>query len=57
MDIEEDLLHGLRTLGIEVGTGDGEEVLVAWNRLAAMAQRVMEFPLADDIEPAPQFLP
>lgn len=57
MDFEEDLLHGLKTLGIEVGTRDGEEVLVAWNRLAAMAQRVMEFPLADDVEPAPQFLP
>ena len=57
MGIEEDLLRGLRTLGIEVGAGEREEVLVAWDRLAAMAQRVMEFPLADDVEPAPQFLP
>lgn len=57
MDNEEDLLRGLRTLGIEVGAGDREEVVVAWGRLAAMAQRVMEFPLADDVEPAPQFLP
>lgn len=57
MDIEEDLLHGLRALGIDVGAGDREALMVAWDRLAEMAERVMAFPLADDVEPASQFLP
>ncbi len=57
MDSEEHLFAGLKALGIEVEDKDREGLLLAWAGLAAMAHRVMECPLPDDAEPAPQFLP
>ena len=54
---EEVLVLGLRAAGLVIEEVEREEVLYAWGALSAMAQLVMEFPLADDAEPAATFLP
>jgi hypothetical protein len=54
-DIEALVDASAAAIGLPIAAAHRPGVLLHFERIADMAQSVMEFPLADDIEPAPVF--
>lgn len=57
LDVEDYVERTAAALELPLDSRDLAEVVVAFRRIAEMAEFVMEFPVGDEVDPAPSFLP